>query len=241
CLIIYTMDQNMSPVHPVIRLTSNILGSTELNNWSIQSQILPSIFLAGFYSADGSHPNYPNIKLSKNYKSIIDFVKRYFFALYALDCNISIFIKWITFCIDNFDPNYKKGVYNLFSVSLNRSIYEYIFKDKNMKYVHALEEAISKHYPELSDKILNNLHNLWFMYLIAEKNLNINLVKESFDAISTPGGIPHNFIHSNMEISIKNLKMSKEHLCRDEVSSTKFNALMHIYSSNTTTKCYYYA
>ncbi|EHY64347.1 hypothetical protein NERG_02614 [Nematocida ausubeli] len=62
--IIRSMNQKLSPEHPIVRFTSNILGSTELDNPRIQWQVFPSITFAGLLNKNGSSRSYPSINLS---------------------------------------------------------------------------------------------------------------------------------------------------------------------------------
>ncbi|KAI5159850.1 hypothetical protein NEAUS03_0645 [Nematocida ausubeli] len=229
CSIVYSMDKNLLPDHPIIRFTSNVVGSTELDNRVIQFCMLPPIILVGEHDENGNNLNYQKIQLfEESYKITMGYIMGQYLVKYVLECDISIFIEWIKFCINNFDPHYEQGIYELLDTKVTKAIYEYIFRDGDMKYANAVDEAIEQCYPEKKEVILNNLHNIWFMYLIREKNLNVELTKKNFDAIRIPSYISSSFVYCNMQHVIENFRKMKEHLCSNEGSISKFNKLMQI-------------
>ncbi|KAI5159103.1 hypothetical protein NEAUS03_0016 [Nematocida ausubeli] len=237
CSIVYSMDQELPPEHPIVRFTSNIIGSTELDNWEIQWQMLPSIMCAGLLNKNGSSNSYPNINLSKErHESIMRYIKYYNFIKYVLDCDISIFIVWIKYCIENFDSYNEKGVYELLlGVSVVYDIYEYIFKDQSMKYSDAIDETIERDYPEKKDMIISDLHYTWFIYLILEKRLNIELIKTNFDAIQTSNYIPFTFTYYNEQVIIQALTDLKGQLCCSKDSIARFDELIRQYKPDPAT------
>ncbi|KAI5138821.1 hypothetical protein NEAUS06_2548, partial [Nematocida ausubeli] len=237
CSIVYTMDQKLSPEHPIVRFTSNIIGSTELDNWEMQWQLLPSIICAGLLNKSGSSRSYPNINLSKErHESIMKYIKYYNFIKYVLDCDISIFIVWIKYCIENFDSYNEKGVYELLlGVSVVYDIYEYIFKDQSMKYSDAIDETIARDYPEKKDMIISDLHYTWFIYLILEKRLNIELIKTNFDAIQNSNYIPSTFIYYNEQVITQALTNLKGQLCCSKDSIARFDELIRQYKPDPAT------
>ncbi|KAI5162092.1 hypothetical protein NEAUS03_1908 [Nematocida ausubeli] len=234
--IVCSMDQKLYPEHPIVRFTSNLLGSTELDNTFIQSQVLPSVICAGLTNKNSSSLNYPNINLpEKVYEIIMTNIKNYWFVDYVLECDVSIFIIWIKYCIDNFNAYNGKGVYELFDYSVLKYICKYIFKDENMKYANAVGEAIARDYPEKKDVIISDLHYTWFMYLILQEIPNIELIKANFDAIQTSNYISSSFIYYyNQEITQALAKL-KDQLCSDTKCIAKFGELMRKYSLDPTT------
>ncbi|KAI5159851.1 hypothetical protein NEAUS03_0646 [Nematocida ausubeli] len=230
CLIIYSMNKNLLPGHPVIQLTSNVIGSTEINNRGIQAQILPPILLAGLHSICSNNLNYPNIKLLENtYDKIMVNIKNDYFVEYVLDCDISIFIKWIKYCIENLDLYNQDNDYEVLYSTVAKSIYEYIFRDGDMKYANVVNEAIAQECPEMEDIALNYLHNIWFIYLIAEENPNQDLIKTNFHAIRSPIYTLPAFGYRKMRIIIQNLNDLEAHLCIDKESILTFDRISHTY------------
>ncbi|KAI5141352.1 hypothetical protein NEAUS07_2774, partial [Nematocida ausubeli] len=77
---------------------------------------------------------------------------------------------------------------------------------------------------------LNHLHCRWFMYLISQKNPNIELVKANFYAIQNSNHIPNNFRHCNDKEKITQaLTEQKDQLCTSEDSIAKFDELIRGY------------
>ncbi|KAI5164614.1 hypothetical protein NEAUS04_2340 [Nematocida ausubeli] len=237
CSIVYSMNQELSPEHPIARFTSNIIGSTELDNWEIQWDVLPSIIFAGLLNKNGSSRSYPNINLSQEiYDANMNAIKYYRLVEYVLECDISTFIVWIKYCIDNFCSYGEEGIYELIDYSVIKHVGKYIFKDQNMHYANAVDEAIAQSYPDKKDLILNHLHCRWFMYLISQENPNIELVKANFDAIQNLNYISDNFRYYDKEKIFRILtEEQKELLCTSEDSITKFDELMRQYKPDPTT------
>ncbi|KAI5138939.1 hypothetical protein NEAUS06_2573, partial [Nematocida ausubeli] len=155
---------------------------------------------------------------------------------YVLECDISTFIVWIKYCIDNLCSYSEEGIYELFDYLVIEQIGEYIFKDQNMECSNIIDEAIAQSYPDKKDLILNHLHYTWFMYLISQKTPNIELVKDNFDAIQNPNHIPNNFRHYNDKEKIAEaLTEQKELLCTSEDSIAKFDELIRRYKPDPTT------
>ncbi|KAI5162278.1 hypothetical protein NEAUS03_1972 [Nematocida ausubeli] len=227
-LIVYNMGKNLSPEHPVIRFASNILGGMRLDSFNNQLEMLPAVVFSGAYDENGKSLNYPNLKLVK--RSLMIATSRIgfaWFAIYVLESDISTFIVWIKYCIDNLGLGHKNGIRDLFSASVTTSICEYIFKDGDMKYAIKLDLAIAKDYPDLRDKMLNDLHNEWFAHLVLEENLNMKLIKINFSIIRNPTrsvSLVKN--DTDKEKTEKNLKELEAHLCKDKNSTTKFRELV---------------
>ncbi|KAI5159849.1 hypothetical protein NEAUS03_0644 [Nematocida ausubeli] len=231
CSIVYSMDKNLLPDHPIIRFTSNVVGSTELDNRSIQVQILPPLLLAELHSISSNNLNYPNIKLSKNtYDKIMNLIKQYWIAEYVLECDISIFIKWIKYCIENFGIRYINGIYDIFGVLLNRSIYEYILKDGSTECLNVLAESIKKYYPQTD--ILEEIYNGCFIHLIVQQNPDIKLIKEILHIIQIPFYCPNMLLYSRTPYVIDNIESVRNHISSDTLITARFNKLIKIYNSN---------
>ncbi|KAI5160719.1 hypothetical protein NEAUS03_1310 [Nematocida ausubeli] len=236
CSIAYTLDKKLLPMDPIIRFTSNIIGSTELDNSEIQFFVLAPIMCAGLLNKKGSSPSYPNIEMIENqYENIMGGVKWYEFVEYVLDCDISTFIIWIEYCIDNFSLYNKEGVCELLGHCVVEPVFEYIFKDNNMEYANTVDEAIEKDYPEEKDVMISNLHYTWFMYLILQGTPNIELIKANFDAIQTPNYVLPTFKYYDKQDITQALTKQKDLLCTSEDSIAKFDELMRQYAPNPTT------
>ncbi|KAI5137084.1 hypothetical protein NEAUS06_2094 [Nematocida ausubeli] len=232
CLIIYSMDQKLSPVHPIIRFTSNIIGSSELDNLSVRIRMIPPAILTSRHTKSSNNINYPKIRLfEENYKNSMVHIKNDYFTECVLECDMSIFIIWAKYCIDNFCPSNKEEIHKLFGGTITRSIYGYIFRDQNMKLANELNEAITKGYPDTKDIMLNSLHNIWFIHLIVEENLNVELIKTNFHAIRTPIHTPSIFTYIRRRNIVQNFIKMENHLCIDKDTIVKFNELFHIYNS----------
>ncbi|EHY65299.1 hypothetical protein NERG_01745 [Nematocida ausubeli] len=236
CSIVYSMNQELSPEHPIVRFTSNIIGSTELDNQEMQLKMLPSIICAGLLNKNSKSLSYPNINLSKErYKTVLEYIKDYSFIIYVLDCDISIFIVWIKYCIGNFSLYNPKGVCGLSDFWVAISVAEYIFKDNNMEYANAVDEVIVQGYPEEKDVMISDLHYTWFMYLILQEGSNIELVKANFDAIQNPNYVLSAFEYNDKEKITQALTELKDQLCTIEDSIAKFDELMRQYNPDPTT------
>ncbi|EHY66363.1 hypothetical protein NERG_00002 [Nematocida ausubeli] len=235
CSIVYSMNQNLSPEHPIVRFASNIIGSTELNNWEIQSKMLPSIILAGLLDKNSKSLSYPNINLDEiTYESIIFCIQHYTLAKYVLDCDISIFIVWIKYCIVNFNLD-ENGIYKSLDLPFIDEISGYIFKDQNMEYADAVDEAIARYYPEMKDEILNDLHYAWFVSLALWRSSYIELIKTNFEAIQNPKYIPASLSYDSKKEIAEALTKLKDQVCTSEDSITKFNELLRQYNPDSTT------
>ncbi|KAI5135901.1 hypothetical protein NEAUS07_1402 [Nematocida ausubeli] len=227
--IVYTLDQKMFPKHPVVRFTSNILGSTELDNYNIQRNILPpTVFLVDY--KDSSNLNYPKIQLrEETYKNLRAYTRYDDFVENVLECDMSIFIVWLKHCIYCFNSSNRLKIYRLLDFTMTNSVYKYIFRDQNMKLANELNEAIEKEYPNEKDDIINYLHNIWFAHLTIEENPNIGLITINFHLIGIPSYISSMFINDKVHQMIQTLKMLKDHLCSDKNSTAKFTKLMNLY------------
>ncbi|KAI5162274.1 hypothetical protein NEAUS03_1968 [Nematocida ausubeli] len=232
CLIIYSMGQELSPVHPIICFTSNIIGSSELDNFSVRIRMILPAIVTSMHSKNSNNINYPKIRLfEETYKNTMVFIKNDYSTEYVLECDMSIFIIWAKYCIDNFCPSKKEEIHKVFGTTITKSIYKYIFREENMKYANEFNEAITKGYPDTKDIILNSLHNIWFIHLIVEENLNVELIKTNFHAIRIPNHTPSIFTYIRRKIIVQNFIKMKDHLCIDKDTIDKFNGLFHIYNS----------
>ncbi|EHY65606.1 hypothetical protein NERG_01213 [Nematocida ausubeli] len=239
CSIAYTLDKKPLPMDPIIRFTSNIIGSTELDNLEIQCSILSPIMCAGLLNKKGSSLSYPNIEMIEDqYENIMEDIMLYDdFVECVLDCDISIFNIWIKCRIDNFSLYNPKGMHELLGFWMVEPVSKYIFKDNNMEYANAVDEAIAQDYPEEKDVMISYLHYTWFMYLILQEIPNIELIKENFDAIQNPNYVLPAFKgYSRMEITHIFTEL-KDQLCTSEDSIAKFDELMRQYAPdpNSTT------
>ncbi|KAI5148861.1 hypothetical protein NEAUS05_1556 [Nematocida ausubeli] len=227
-LVVYNMGQNLSPEHPVIRFASNILGDMRLDSFSNQLEMFPAVVFSGAYDGNNKSLNYPNLKLVK--RSLMIATGRIvfaWFAAYVLESDISAFIVWIKYCIDNHRLGKVNTIRDLFGEQVATSICKYILKDGDMKRATKLDLAIAKDYPDLRDNILNDLHNELFGYLVLEENLNMELIKINFSLIRTPTrsvSLVRN--DTDKEKADKNLEELVAHLCKDQDSTTKFRKLV---------------
>ncbi|KAI5137673.1 hypothetical protein NEAUS06_2313 [Nematocida ausubeli] len=237
CSIAYTLDKKLLPIDPIIRFTSNIIGSTELDNSEIQCSILSPIMCAGLLNEKGSSLCYPNIEMIEDqYEDVMEDILVYNdFVECVLDCDISIFIIWIKYCIDNFSLYNPKGMCDLLGFWMVEPVSKYIFKDNNMEYANAVDEAIAQDYPEEKDVMISDLHYTWFMYLILQEIQNIELIKANFDAIQNPNYVLPAFKgYSRMKITHIFTEL-KDQLCTSEDSIAKFDELIRRYKRGSTT------
>ncbi|KAI5162178.1 hypothetical protein NEAUS04_0921 [Nematocida ausubeli] len=232
CLIVHSMDKNLLPDHPVVRFTSNIIGSTELDNQDIQAQVLSSIIFSGLHNINGNNRNYPNIKLStSSYKNDMEYIRHHYLVKYVLDPNMTIFMAWIRYCIENFGVRPNNDIFSFLDSTVVESIFKYIFRERNIKYVNALDEAIAKEYPGKKDEVLNSLHNVWFMCLILQENIDrdIESIKTSFHAIrQLPESLPV-FVYLTSNVISTNFKKIWPHLCSDDECVAKFDKFAELY------------
>ncbi|KFG26484.1 uncharacterized protein NESG_00630 [Nematocida ausubeli] len=239
CCIVYTMDQTLSPEHPIIRFTSNIIGSTELDNLNIQSEILSAITFAGMHIKNSSSFNYPNIKLSeKRYICIGSSVSSGFFANYVLECGIDVLIKWIKFYIDNVYTEYNIGLTLLLDPLVNKRICQHIFKDGTMKYSNIIDNLIIQKNDEKEGIMLSTIHFVWTTYLCVEETINVELIKANLDAIKEIQFILKKCIWyvegiSVYEQAIQTLSEFKDQLCKNEDDITKLNLVIEKLTSIT--------
>ncbi|KAI5133719.1 hypothetical protein NEAUS07_0550 [Nematocida ausubeli] len=237
--IIYTMNQNLCPSHPLIRLTSNILGSTELNNIEIQKEMLPPIVFAGLHNKSGSNSNYPNIKLSENqYNHVASSSFAALFIDYILDCDMAVFIKWIKFYIDNLYAQRDMNYNPLLDPSMNIMICQYIFKDGTMKHSDTIDGFMIQKHAKKEDEALSIIHFIWATYLCVEKRPNIELIKKNLDAIRENSFISSectNYIESRAIIkrAIKKLNNMKDKLYINEDFVSKFSWFIKTLTSIT--------
>ncbi|KAI5159285.1 hypothetical protein NEAUS03_0170 [Nematocida ausubeli] len=234
CSILYTMNQQLFPEHPVIRFTSNILGSTELTNWYVQVYMLCPLFIAGLHNKSNDSPYYPRIQLTKNQYKAIDSGSSYaFFIEYILDCNMDIFMIWAKYYIDTkslLDSNV------LLANSVNRRICKHIFKDGTMEYSDILDDFVIKRWAKKEDEITSYVHFVWTIYLSVSKNPNIRLIKANLDAIRNTSYISkkcNKYISSTCiyKQAYNTLMSLKDQLCKNNAEIEKFNLFINILSS----------
>ncbi|KFG26679.1 uncharacterized protein NESG_00830 [Nematocida ausubeli] len=232
CPIIYTMDQKTSRKNPLIRFTSNIIGSTELDNPGIQMKMLPSIVFMDLHNKKSSILNYPNIKISENrYVYLVSILSSSLFINYILDCDINIFITWFKFYMDTFYTKHGLVFSPLLDRLVNRKIFHYIFKDGTMKYANEIDNIIIQKNDKKKGETLSIIHFIWAVYLCVEETPNIELIKANLDAIQETEFISRD-LGSNIETqdifdqAIQTLSGLKNQLCRDENNTSRFNSIM---------------
>ncbi|KFG25226.1 uncharacterized protein NESG_01995 [Nematocida ausubeli] len=232
--IVYSMDKKLFPCHPIVRFTSNILGSTELDNQNTQNRILPSIVAANLHSTREGNLNYPKIQLQeKTYNYILTNLSLQEFVKYTLDYDISIFIMWIKYCIDKIDPDKNPFLNLLLSSLVNEIVCDHLFKDDSMKYSKIIDELIIKNYPSRKDKLISEIHFIWIVYICARENPNIELIKENINAIHSAKYITLESRSYTEECFgfdkvVETLKKLKDSLCDNEDSIRKINKIIFI-------------
>ncbi|KAI5160420.1 hypothetical protein NEAUS03_1123 [Nematocida ausubeli] len=232
--IVYSMDKKLFPHHPIIRFTSNILGSTELDNPNTQNRILPSIVAANLHSRSGSNLNYPKIQLQeKTYNYTLTNLSLQDFVKYTLDYDISIFIMWIKYCMDNIDPDKNPFLNLLLSNLVNESVCDHLFKDNSMKYSKIIDELIIKNYTSRKDKLISEIHFIWTVYICARENPNIELIKENINAIHSEKYITTEsryYIEEcfGFDQVLQTLRKLKDSLCGNEDSIRKIDKIIFI-------------
>ncbi|KAI5159417.1 hypothetical protein NEAUS03_0276, partial [Nematocida ausubeli] len=232
CPIVYTMNQKISQKNPLVRFTSNIIGSTELDNPDIQMKMLPSIVFMDLHNKKSSNLNYPNIKISeKRYVYLVSILSSSLFINYILDCDISIFITWFKFYIDNFYTKHGLFFNPLLDGLVNRKIFHYIFKDGTMKYANKIDNIIIQKHDRKEDETLSIIHFMWVIYLCVEETPNLELIKANLDVIREIEVLSCDF-GSNIETqdifdqAIQTLSGLKNQLCKDENDISRFNSIM---------------
>ncbi|KAI5151642.1 hypothetical protein NEAUS05_2556, partial [Nematocida ausubeli] len=218
--------------NPLIRFTSNIIGSTELDNPGIQMKMLPSIVFMDLHNKKSSILNYPNIKISENrYVYLVSILSSSLFINYILDCDINIFITWFKFYVDTFYTKHGLVFSPLLDRLVNRKIFHYIFKDGTMKYANEIDNIIIQKNDKKKGETLSIIHFIWAVYLCVEETPNIELIKANLDAIQETEFISRD-LGSNIETqdifdqAIQTLSGMKNQLCRDENNISRFNSIM---------------
>ncbi|KAI5163323.1 hypothetical protein NEAUS03_2298, partial [Nematocida ausubeli] len=233
CCIVYTMDQTLSPEHPLIRFTSNIIGSTELDNPDIQCNVLSAITFAGLNVRTNEKGDkfYPRLNLVEDtYKYIGSHPDSEYCIEYLEDCSLDIFLIWLRYFLPAFYP--EGSNYHPFTErAVNRSICQLIFRDGTMTYSDAIDELIMQAYPEDAETIIQHLHFIWIAYISAEENLNTELFKANFRIIrrykylTTPQTLCLNIEDKYNQI-MANIRYMKECICEDDKDMSFFNVLI---------------
>ncbi|KFG25903.1 uncharacterized protein NESG_01892 [Nematocida ausubeli] len=237
CSIIYSIGQELSPNHSLIRFTSNILGSTELGNSSIQIIMLPPIVFAGLHNKSGSNLNYPNIKLTeKRYNFLCSESSHSFFIEYILYCDMDVFIRWIKLYIDNLYHEEDIAFIQLFDPLVNRRICQRIFKNGTMKYSHIIDNFMIQKHDKKEDEVLSIVHFIWIVYLCIEKCPNLELIKANLDSIREIKFITKKcawYIEASSMFnqSFQTLSRLKNELCKDQGDIAKLNLVMEVLKS----------
>ncbi|KAI5133769.1 hypothetical protein NEAUS06_0741 [Nematocida ausubeli] len=232
--IMHATNQKLSPDHPIVRFTSNIIGSIELNNWNAQVYMIPSIVFADLHTKNGSNLNYPNIKFSEErYKLICINSNASFFIDYAFDCNMDVFVRWIKFCIDNLYTQTKTTLNPLLDPLINRRICKHIFKNGTMECANEIKSILVEKYNG-GDEVLNIVHLVWVFYLCLEETPDLKLIKANINAIQEIKLFPSRF---NLYVDdffvfhqvVENLNAMKDHICEDDNDLDKFFLVINFF------------
>ncbi|KAI5150064.1 hypothetical protein NEAUS05_2016 [Nematocida ausubeli] len=232
CFIIYSMKKNLYPEHPVIRLVSNILGSSELGNWNTQWLLLPSIFFAGLNNTNGSNLNFPNIKLSGRRCNALGMrSNNKYFCNYIMDCDLNIFIRWINYHTKLLINLHDIYLHPLLDSTANRVIYKYIFRDENMEYSNIINREILQTPCERKSELIAYMRYVITVYLCIEENPNIELIKRNFYIACDTKYISEKwivFVESTLpfEKVINKLNNLKDQICRNENDINKLNRMI---------------
>ncbi|KAI5159198.1 hypothetical protein NEAUS03_0111 [Nematocida ausubeli] len=233
CSILYSMTQNLSPNHPIIRFTSNILGSTELKNPYTQVNMFPAIVYAGLQSKKDNPGCFPRMQLGQQRYNFFTLETNLEYYLdFILSANMDVFIAWINYFIGYFDKSLKSR-HPLLMGSLNRSIYQYIFKNRDMKCSNEIDMLIIKKRASEADRIISELHFIWMVYLCAEENPDAALIRRNLCMIDEPEYITSecaSFINTNSIYNrvIQTLNSLKDQICRSEDDIEKFKKVVSI-------------
>ncbi|KAI5161720.1 hypothetical protein NEAUS04_0679 [Nematocida ausubeli] len=233
CSIIYTINQNLLPAHPIVRFTSNIVGSTELDNLYTQLQILPPIIFVDMLSKTGSsNLNYPNIKLEKACHDLVGYnLFACFFLNYIIDCDMNVFIRWIKSYIDNLYTQHGVCSNILLDSSMSRKICQHIFKDGTMKYSDIIHDFMVEKHHRKEDEIVSIVHFIWAAYLCLMESPNIELIRRNLNSIRETKLISWSCIYyfeapSMFRKAIKMLNVLKDQLCEDENDTNKIGPII---------------
>ncbi|KAI5164101.1 hypothetical protein NEAUS03_2433, partial [Nematocida ausubeli] len=233
CSIIYTINQNLLPAHPIVCFTSNIIGSTELGNLYTQLNILPPIIFADMLSKTGSsNLNYPNIKLEKDRHDLVGYnLFICFFFDYIIDCDMNVFIRWIKSYVDNLYTEHDAHYNILLDSSMSRRICQHIFKDGTMKYADTIHNLMVEKHHKKEDGIVSIVHFIWAAYLCLMESPNIELIRRNLNSIRETKFIswscsyyleaPYMF-----RKAIQVLNILKDQLCEDENDTNKIGPII---------------
>ncbi|KAI5161976.1 hypothetical protein NEAUS04_0814 [Nematocida ausubeli] len=233
CSILYSMTQNLSPNHPIIRFVSNILGSTELKNPSTQIILFPAIVYAGLESKKNNPGCFPRMQLGQpRYIFFTYHTNLEYYLDFILDADMDVFIAWIGYFMDYFDRSLESS-HPLLMSALNRSIFQYIFKNRDMKLSNEIDMLIIKRCASKADRIISHLHFIWLVYLCAEENPDAALIRRNLCMIDESEYITHecswfvntNGIYNRVMQTLNNLK---DQICRSEDDIEKFNKVVSI-------------
>ncbi|KAI5133499.1 hypothetical protein NEAUS06_0587 [Nematocida ausubeli] len=231
CSTVYTIDQELSPKHPLIRFMSNIIGNMELDNVAIQIDMI--------LSAGSTDPQtdiklkYPRIDLSEAYyTNLCIYFNHENVVKYLLDCDVNILRIYVKCFVDHMKREYRFDLDRSLDSITNRGLYKYIFRYENMEYAKMFVNYMIKSYPDDKEAIITSLHFLWIVYLCSEKTPNEELIKANFRAI-------HEYIYIGKECSsfyrvdmlceraIHNSNSESGLVCRSAGDFSKFFRSMH--------------
>ncbi|KAI5160886.1 hypothetical protein NEAUS03_1379 [Nematocida ausubeli] len=234
CSTVYTIDQELSPQHPLIRFMSNIIGNMELDNLAIQTEML--------LSAGSTDPQtaiklkYPRINLSENsYNDMCMYFNHTNVVKYLLDCDVNI-LRIYAKCFVDHMKQYNLDFYRLLDSITNRNLYKYIFRYENMECAKMFVNYMIKSYPDDKEAIITSLHFIWIVYLCSEKIPNEELIKANFRAI-------HEYIYIKEECNslyrvytlckeaIHNSNSESGLIYRSAEDFNKFDQYMHVFES----------
>ncbi|KFG26836.1 uncharacterized protein NESG_00992 [Nematocida ausubeli] len=234
CSIIYSMDQKLFLKHPLVRFTSNIIGSTELNRMLVQMDMLAPIVFADLHNKDGKVGAYPRLQFSENrYKQLAYFSFTSYFINYTL-YNDAVFMVWIkSFRYTCMKDEVETRSHPLTVNRFNRRICQYIFRNGDMKLSNIIDRFITDAYPAQVDEVTPLLHFIWTVYLCAEENPNVQLIKANYDYMCDSKHISKDsasfvLLDDIREQVVKTLNDLKDHLCRNEDDVNELNKFILI-------------
>ncbi|KAI5184042.1 hypothetical protein NEIRO03_1509 [Nematocida sp. AWRm78] len=160
-------EENASEYHPMIRLTSNILGTKSLQEAQIQAILLPPIFYTGLYKS-----NYPNIMVGIDTWRLmsINSDSFYFFICVSNARRPDIMEKALNMYI-YLDKGNSFGIKNPFyDKRVNLEIFRCLFQNGETNYAKKIIKIMQKKYDiEGKLSISNTVVFIWFIYSCYQK------------------------------------------------------------------------
>ncbi|EIJ93927.1 uncharacterized protein NEPG_01499 [Nematocida parisii ERTm1] len=160
-------EENVSEDHPMIRLTSNILGTKSLQETQIQAILFPPIFYTGLYKT-----NYPNIMvgidtwrlMSTNSDSF------YFFICVSSARKPDIMEKALNMYIYLDKSNSFSIKSPFYDKRVNLEIFRCLFQNGETKYAKKVIHTLQRKYDaENKFSISNTIVFIWFIYSCYQK------------------------------------------------------------------------